>query len=200
MPHLAIDYEPAALHVDSNEAAISLSAKQQPIARVITAQERRHTVQVPADDQVRLAVAVEISGHSRVNRCELRLRRQWPKCERAVAVVQRDGAREIVRLQHLRLGQLLAWEDVLDAARAKRFVGRELLLQRRHRLNQLISAGDGIARPVSIRRENLLNGSRGKEFTNVQSRRLPGRRTDIGVQSQVAEHQVVLTIAIGIQH
>src|SRR5204862_573789 len=116
----------------------------------------------------------------------LRLDWQIAKRERALAIVQRNGARQIVRLEDLRLRQLGIRKDLFDAARTKRGIGRELGSQLRHHLQQLVTLSDRIADAMLVGREYLLKRASREKVTDVKSRRLLRGRPKVRVQTEVA--------------
>src|SRR3954470_21495657 len=58
---LAVDHEIAARHVDGGEATLPVSLEHQAVARVAATERWGHAVEIPAYNQVRFAVSVEVS-------------------------------------------------------------------------------------------------------------------------------------------
>ena len=105
MPDLALDHEVARRHVDRLEAPVAHPTQQQAVAGVVSPQDGRDPIEVPRDEEINVPVASEVARQHRVDGSELGLGGKRLEREGAVAVVQRDGAGELVRFQNLRLAQ-----------------------------------------------------------------------------------------------
>src|SRR5687768_18551515 len=99
---------------------IPRAAKQEAIARVVAAADRRHPVEIAAQQEIHLSITVEIIRQRRIYRRELGFDRQSREREAALSIVDRDRARELARLEELGLAQLGRRKNILDPAGAER--------------------------------------------------------------------------------
>src|SRR2546426_7645011 len=71
--HLAVDRKAALLHVHRREPAVTRAAQQDAVAGIVAAEDGRHTVHVPRQEEIDAPIAVEVLRHGGVDGRELGL-------------------------------------------------------------------------------------------------------------------------------
>jgi len=190
VPHLPLDHEAAPIHVDRREATVPHAGEQQTVTSVVASEHRRNAVEIPAHQQIRPPVAIEVPHQRSADRRELSLGGKGKQGEGPVPVVQGRGAREDAGFSNRRLGDLPGWENVLDSSRAEIRVGGVAGSQPWDQAEQLVPTGERVAHALFVEREDLLERPVVAEVAHVHARGLRRRRSDVGVEPEVAEDQV----------
>src|SRR5688572_28355725 len=195
---LSLDRNSAYLHFDGQKTTASVAAKQEAVAGVVAPPDRHDAIEVPREEQIDVAVAVDVLCKDGLDRSELSLHGQGLEPENTLPVVQRNGACKHLRFAHLCPFQLLRGHDLLDAARDEARIRWVPGAKLRHHSHELVAPRKRIAHAIPEKRHDLLERAVVEEIVDIHPCRLVVGGSYVGVQSQVAEHQIVSAVTIEI--